>query len=41
MYSYNQSVITNGLLVTFNYTSQTWYQGLAPGFQSIPGAKYW
>jgi hypothetical protein len=40
-YSFNQAIITNGLILTFNYTGQVWYRGLAPGFQGIPGTIYW
>jgi hypothetical protein len=40
-YSYNQAIINNGLILTFNYTGQVWYKGLAPGFQGIPGTVYW
>jgi hypothetical protein len=40
-YSFNQAIINNGLILTFNYTGQNWYKGLAPGFQGIPGTVYW
>jgi hypothetical protein len=28
-------------MITFNYTGLNYYEGLAPGFQGIPGATYW
>jgi len=40
-YSFQQPVIRSGLMLTFNYTGLNYYEGLALGFQGIPGAVYW
>jgi len=40
-YAFRQTIIRSGLILTFNYTGLNYYEGLAPGFQGIPGATYW
>ncbi|KAI7542230.1 hypothetical protein KC331_g8101 [Hortaea werneckii] len=40
-YSFNQAVINNGLLITLNSTTNSWYTGYPPGIFAIPGAIYY
>ncbi|KAI7497369.1 hypothetical protein KC367_g5956 [Hortaea werneckii] len=39
-YSFNQAVINNGLLITLNSTTNSWYTGYPPGIFAMPGAIY-
>ncbi|KAI6982606.1 hypothetical protein KC332_g12735 [Hortaea werneckii] len=39
-YSFNQAVINNGLLITLNSTTNSWYTGHPPGIFAMPGAIY-
>ncbi|KAI7471665.1 hypothetical protein KC351_g12033 [Hortaea werneckii] len=39
-YSFNQAVIDNGLLITLNSTTDSWYTGYPPGIFAMPGAIY-
>lgn len=39
--SYNQPVLTSGRIVSFNFTSNTWYNGFPPSISAVPGALYW
>ncbi|KAI7322211.1 hypothetical protein KC315_g8902 [Hortaea werneckii] len=40
-YSFNQAVINNGLLITLNSTTNSWYTGYPPGIFAMPGAIYY
>ncbi|KAI7529455.1 hypothetical protein KC316_g17552 [Hortaea werneckii] len=40
-YSFNQAIINNGLLITLNSTTNSWYTGYPPGIFAMPGAIYY